>query len=193
MAFQTISETSVRVEKRSNLNAVFLAFAKEAQELRLGFADLQELNNIDYCEGKLLDRIGELVGLTRKQAGEMIGSRELADRGDVYRITLRYKAFANSCGWTPEEIMEATKIIFTATQVRYSENPKMPASFHLEVSAPFTDVVMSILGTHDLILHPAGVKVRTTCSTEDTNTFGFVDVNPNVAGFGEGTFAQSVS
>ena len=57
MAFQTISETSVRVEKRSNLNAVFLAFAKEAQELRLGFADLQELNNIDYCEGMLLDRL----------------------------------------------------------------------------------------------------------------------------------------
>lgn len=54
-------------------------------------------------------------------------------------------------------------------------------------------MVLSILGTHDLIVHPAGVKVRVDCSTEDAETFGFVDLNPRVAGFGEGRFAQSIN
>ncbi len=42
----------------------------------------------------------------------MIGSRELADNDDIYRVCLKYKAFVNSCRCTPDEIIEATKIIF---------------------------------------------------------------------------------
>ena len=93
----------------------------------------------------------------------------------------------------PDEIIEATKIIFGATQVVYSERREVPATIFLSISAPFSDMVMSILGTHDLIVRPAGVKVRVDCSTEDAETFGFVDLNPRVAGFGEGMFAQSIN
>ena len=93
----------------------------------------------------------------------------------------------------PDEIIEATKIIFGATQVVYSERRDVPATIFLSISAPFSDMVMSILGTHDLIVRPAGVKVRVDCSTEDAETFGFVDLNPRVAGFGEGMFAQSIN
>lgn len=53
--------------------------------------------------------------------------------------------------------------------------------------------LIGIVGTHDLIVRPAGVKVRVDCSTEDAETFGFVDLNPRVAGFGEGKFAQSIN
>ena len=123
----------------------------------------------------------------------MIGSRELADNDDVYRICLKYKAYVNSCHCTPDEIIEATMIIFDATEVVYSERRYIPATIYLSVSAPFSDLVLAILGTHDLVVHPAGVKVRINCSTEDAETFGFTDLNPRVAGFGKGIFAQSIN
>lgn len=62
-------------------------------------------------------------------------------------------------------------------EVGYSERRDVPATIFLSISAPFSDMVMSILGTHDLIVRPAGVKVRVDCSTEDAETFGFVDLN----------------
>ena len=169
------------------------AFAPEYEHLMLALGGFEWINNIDKCNGVLLNRIGQLVCLTRQQAGAMIGSRELADNDDIYRVCLKYKAYVNSCRCTPNDIIEATKIIFGATEVVYSERRDVPATIYLSISAPFSDLVLSILGTHDLVVHPAGVRVRINCSTEDAETFGFVDLNPRVAGFGEGMFAQSIN
>lgn len=177
----------------SVLDGIVWAFAPEYEHLMLALGGFEWINNIDKCNGVLLNRIGQLVCLTRQQAGAMIGSRELADNDDIYRVCLKYKAYVNSCRCTPNEIIEATKIIFGATEVVYSERRDVPATIYLSISAPFSDLVLSILGTHDLVVHPAGVRVRINCSTEDAETFGFVDLNPRVAGFGEGMFAQSIN
>lgn len=192
MAYTVLSETPFTEEKASSIDGYLSALSDQCEELALRFADLPSLNNIDACVGVQLDRIGQLVGLTRREAGTMIGSRELADDDDVYRLVLKYKAYVNSCECTPNDIITATKLIFGATQVFYSERLDTPATFYLSIFAPFSDVVMSLLGTHDLIIHPAGVKVRTSLSTKDTDTFGFSDLNANVAGFGKGKFAQSI-
>ena len=183
MGYEVLKETPLSVEKMSNLDGIIWAVAPEYENASLFLGGLENLNNFDSCTGVWLDRLGQLVCLTRQQAGAMIGSRELADNDDIYRVCLKYKAF----------VIEATKIIFGATQVVYSERRDVPATIFLSISAPFSDMVMSILGTHDLIVRPAGVKVRVDCSTEDAETFGFVDLNPRVAGFGEGTFAQSIN
>lgn len=193
MGYEVLKETPLSVEKMSNLDGIIWAVAPEYENASLFLGGLENLNDFDSCTGVWLDRLGQLVCLTRQQAGAMIGSRELADDDDIYRVCLKYKAFVNSCRCTPDEIIEATRIIFGATQVVYSERRDTPATIFLSISAPFSDMVMSILGTHDLIVRPAGVKVRVDCSTEDAETFGFVDLNPRVAGFGEGTFAQSIN
>lgn len=193
MSYEIIEKTPIRVEKMSVLDGIPWAFAPEYEALSIALGDLESINDINACTGVLLDRIGQFVCLSRQEAGVMIGSRELADNDDIYRVCLKYKAYVNSCRCTPDEIIEATKIIFGATQVLYSERRDKPATFYLSISAPFSDMVLSILGTHDLIVHPAGVKVKIDCSTTDSDTFGFVDINPNIAGFGEGKFAQSIN
>lgn len=193
MAFETLSEKPVNVEKLSTISSIIWAFAPEYDLLLLSILALENINNIDACEGVQLDRIGEIVVLSRQDAGAMIGNRELADIDDVYRILLKYKAFVNSCRCKPDEIIEATKIIFGATDIVYSERKDVPATIFLSISAPLSDLVMSILTSHNLIIHPAGVKVIANYSSQDSDTFGFVDLNPNVAGFGEGVFAQSVT
>lgn len=193
MAFETLSEKPVNVEKLSTISSIIWAFAPEYRLLILAILGLESINNIDACEGVQLDRIGEIVVLSRQDAGAMIGNRELADVDAVYRILLKYKAYVNSCRCKPDDIIEATQIIFGATDIAYSERKDVPATIFLSISAPLSDLVMSILTAHNLIIHPAGVKVIANYSSKDSDTFGFVDLNPNVAGFGEGMFAQSVT
>lgn len=193
MSYEIIETTPIRIEKMSVIDGIPWAFSPAYEELELALGQIESLNDIDSCSGVLLDRIGQIVCLSRQEAGIMIGSCELADDDSIYRVCLKYKAYVNSCRCTPDEIIEATKIIFGASQVLYSEQRDTPATFHLSISAPFSDLVLSILGSHDLIVHPAGVKVKADCSTVDTDTFGFVDINPNVAGFGNGKFAQSIN
>lgn len=194
MAYEELSSEAFTTggENPSVIDGFLAAFATEFDELATEFDALDLLNYIDMCSGVQLDRIGQLVGLTRHEAGQMIGSRELADDDSVYSLTLKYKAYINSCRCTPNDIISATKIIFGATQVLYSERTDTPATFYLSIFAPFSNIVMTLLGTHDLIIHPAGVKVRTSLSIKDTDTFGFSDLNPNVCGFGNGKFAQSI-
>lgn len=158
MGYEVLKETPLSVEKMSNLDGVIWAVAPEYENASLFLGGLENLNNFDSCTGVWLDRLGQLVCLTRQQAGAMIGSRELADNDDIYRVCLKYKAFVNSCRCTPDEIIEATKIIFGATQVVYSERRDVPATIFLSISAPFSDMVMSILGTHDLIGTSCGRK-----------------------------------
>lgn len=190
---ELLSEKSVLVEKLSVISSIIWAFAPEFDLLLEVIAGLEELNSIDHCSGVLLDRIGQIVCLSRQEAGALIGNRELADNDEVYRILLKYKAMTNACLCTPDEIIEATEIIFGATEVIYSERKDVPATIFLSITAPLSDLVASILSMHDLIVRPAGVKVVANYSTEDSKTFGFADINPNVAGFGEGVFAQSVN
>lgn len=193
MSVELLSEKAVSVEKLSNISSIIWAFAPEYELLVGALSTLEDLNSVDLCSGVLLDRIGQIVCLSRQEAGSLIGNRELADNDEVYRILLKYKARTNACRCTPDEIIEATEIIFGATEVIYSERKGVPATIFLSITAPLSDLVASILSMHDLIVRPAGVKVVANYSTEDAKTFGFVDINPNVAGFGEGTFAQSVN
>lgn len=193
MATEILSEKEIVLEKLSVISSLLWAFAPEYDMLLAALEELKSLNDIDHCSGVLLDRIGDFVCLSRQEAGSMIGNRELADNDDIYRICLKYKAYVNSCRCFPDEIIEATKIIFGATDVVYTERKDEPATIYLSISAPLSDLVMSILTTHNLIIRAAGVKVIANYSTEDSKTFGFVDLNPNIAGFGEGVFAQSVT
>ena len=90
MAFVALSEKPLRVEKLSVLDGIVWAFAPEYEHLMLALGGFEWINNIDKCNGILLNRIGQLVCLTRQQAGAMIGSRELADNDDIYRVCLKY-------------------------------------------------------------------------------------------------------
>lgn len=121
----------------SNIDGIIWSLSPEYENALLFLSSLEKLNDFDACTGIWLDRLGQLVCMSRQQAGAMIGSRELADDDDIYRICLKYKAFVNSCRCTPDEIIEATKIIFGATQVVYSERRDVPATIFLSVSAPF--------------------------------------------------------
>ena len=143
MGYEVLKETPLSVEKMSNLDGIIWAVAPEYENASLFLGGLENLNDFDSCTGVWLDRLGQLVCLTRQQAGAMIGSRELADDDNIYRVCLKYKAFVNSCRCTPDEIIEATKIIFGATQVVYSERRDTPATIFLSISAPFSDMVMS--------------------------------------------------
>ena len=65
MAFEALSEKPLRVEKMSVLDGIVWAFAPEYEHLMLALGGFEWINNIDKCNGVLLNRIGQLVCLTR--------------------------------------------------------------------------------------------------------------------------------
>ena len=95
MGYEVLKETPLSVEKMSNLDGIIWAVAPEYENASLFLGSLENLNDFDSCTGVWLDRLGQLVCLTRQQAGAMIGSRELADDDDIYRVCLKYKAFSD--------------------------------------------------------------------------------------------------
>lgn len=94
MGYEVLKETPLSVEKMSNLDGIILAVAPEYENASLFLGGLENLNDFDSCTGVWLDRLGQLVCLTRQQAGAMIGSRELADDDNIYRVCLKYKALS---------------------------------------------------------------------------------------------------
>lgn len=79
MGYEVLKEMPLSVEKMSNLDGIIWAVAPEYENASLFLGGLEKLNDFDSCTGVWLDRLGQLVCLTRQQAGAMIGSRELAD------------------------------------------------------------------------------------------------------------------
>ena len=61
MAFEALSEKPLRVEKMSALDGIVWAFAPEYEHLMLALGGFEWINNIDKCNGILLNRIGQLV------------------------------------------------------------------------------------------------------------------------------------
>ena len=192
MGFEIVDEREVRIGDSSNLYEIISVYGQQIQELKDAIGAVLKMASIEESSGIQLDRIGEIVCLTRQEGGKMIGSRSLADTDSVYRLLLKYKAIINSSERRIEDVIIATKLIFGATSIHYREIESIPATFYMDVTAPFSDVVMSLLDSHNLVVKPDGVKVRTSYSKTDTEIFGFVDINPNCAGFGEGVFAQSI-
>lgn len=115
MSYEIIETTPIRIEKMSVIDGIPWAFSPAYEELELALGQIESLNDIDSCSGVLLDRIGQIVCLSRQEAGIMIGSRELADDDSIYRVCLKYKAYVNSCRCTPDEIIEATKLFWGFT------------------------------------------------------------------------------
>lgn len=175
----------------TNIRRLIEAFVEQLTSLQKAISQQYIVRQIDSCTGQNLDKIGEVVSLTRHQAGVMISDVKLAENDDVYRMMLKYKSMMNSSLCTVEEVISACRLIFNAVSVTYREVPSIPATFYVSVTAKFSEAVLSLLSSHSIVIRPHGVTARIACS--DTQYFGFADCDDAALGFGQGVFAQSIT
>lgn len=97
------------------------------------YADLRDLRGVQTSVGKQLDGVGDIVVLSRKEAGELACFKEsvfvLDD--EEYRKYLIYKIWKNTCDCTYSDIIKAFRM-FWDKPLYYSEKPDYPATMFFE-------------------------------------------------------------
>ena len=112
----------------------------EAVGLQLGdaarfYEDLRDRRGLHTAEGRQLDGIGDIVALSRLEAGELACVKEPAFVLDdeAYRTFLIYKIWRNTNNCTYYDIIKAFRM-FWDKPLYYSEDPEIPATMLFETS-----------------------------------------------------------
>lgn len=97
------------------------------------YADLRDLRGVQTSVGKQLDGVGDIVVLSRKEAGELACFKESVYvlKDEEYRDYLIYKIWKNTCDCTYSDIIKAFRM-FWDKPLYYSEKPDYPATMFFE-------------------------------------------------------------
>ena len=109
------------------------AIGEQFNDLRDFFDALKNERSVLTAVGKQLDGVGDIVGLTRMEAGAWACATQptyvLTD--DEYRVFLLFKIWKNTNDCTYYDVMKAFRM-FWARPLYYRETPEEPATMILE-------------------------------------------------------------
>lgn len=152
-----------RGKKRTE--ALLKAIREELEELEKAREELAAMLCIDTAQGEQLDLIGDIVVLSRAQAGLLAaqgGSIEFDVIDDErYRKYLKYKILANTSHSTYYDIITAVQMIWNVDKVSYNENADGPASLTVSFPYHYTEGEFFILPP----LTAAGVGINVRAET----------------------------
>ena len=143
---------------KGNIDALCAVFDRQLREVASVFESLRCDRSFDTAVGKQLDRIGDIVGLTRAEGALLCGkdgNNDVFD-DDKYRVLLKYKAYRNANNCTCEDVLNQLVTILGEDAFSYSEDMAYPATILLSVNLN-NDGDMSL--TNIPAVAPAGVKV----------------------------------
>ena len=133
------------------------AFARQLQETKAFLLSLDINRRIETAEGEQVDRIGDIVCLTRAQAGLYTGDpipvNVLDDK--TYRKFLKYKILLNTSYCTYDELIKGLNYFFVDYNIYYMEDPEWPATIVFKVPSEVGSVL-----TETPIIKAAGVGYR---------------------------------
>ncbi len=109
------------------------ALANQLEEVEAVFREINELTDIDTAHGKSLDYVGDIVCMSRKEAGELVNQQygEPVISDERYREYLRYKVLRNTSDCTYWDIMQALDILWDVTRATYYERADRPATIFI--------------------------------------------------------------
>jgi len=144
-------------------------FITEAQRLEIVLNDLLTKRDISKSFGYTLDILGDIVGEERQLRSD-----------DDYRTAIMIRIFINIGGGTPEDIINAIRILYKPRSLNYNEN--YPASFNLFIWES-SEVSLYKIGFLIKSIRPLGVgQVVITASNAD-NLFRFSESTSELVNF----------
>lgn len=153
---------------RPNTAALCAAINKQLNALAEVFEQIAYNTNIDTATGRQLDNIGDIVGLTRAEAGLLCGQSVYYEPVDDerYRRYLKYKAFQNSSDGTYYSLVKAMQTILgRGSKIDYVEDENYPATIIFDIGTGATNE-LSLSGIPPI--KPAGVSVEYKVDTKST-------------------------
>lgn len=125
IARQWEEELPYQFHEKPNLQSVIRSYSTELAELNKAFHDVKYLTDIDNATGRTLDYVGEIVGLSRRDAVKLLELTKISDITDeVYRNVLRFELLRKNSDARYSDIMKGLHILWgDEAQISYEENP----------------------------------------------------------------------
>ena len=148
----------LQFQGKQNIGALCSVLYEQLKEVEDVFKALKYERSLDTAVGKQLDRIGDIVGLTRAEGALLCGKEIYFNVLDDerYRLYLKYKAYKNANNCTYEDVIKQVALVVGDGKFSYSEDMSYPATILLSLNLNNNGVVSLVnLPT----ISPAGVNV----------------------------------
>lgn len=118
-------ELPAQFQDRVNINSIIDAIGNQLSELEDAYEGVRDRTDVLTATGKNLDYVGDIVGITRNEAYnllEITNADVLTD--DVYRAVLYFQILKNNADSTYENIMKGLHLLWgDSAIIHYKENP----------------------------------------------------------------------
>lgn len=155
---------------KPKIEALCQCWDRQFEQIFSCLEQMKLILDVDRAQGAQLDHIGDIVVLSRADAGLLAaqaGNLDFDVIDDVrYRKYLKYKILENTSNATYKDIISAIKMIWGADKIKYLENEEGPAS--LTVSFPYHYTAGDVFILPPLTAAGVGIHVRaeTTINTD---------------------------
>lgn len=153
-----ISDFPQQFQEKYKIKVLINAFARQMEEIDKVLRQINEETDIATATGINLDRIGDIVAMSRKDAAYVLRSAKKQMTDDIYRAALRYKAIRNNTNCTYSEIMDAMSLLWDTDIVTYKEDPERPATICMILPTVGVDAIDPSVG-RILSIKPSGVAM----------------------------------
>lgn len=147
-------------KEKPNIEALMEVISIELQQVYDFYEQLRENRDVLSAVGKQLDGVGDIVVLTRMEAGILAGDpipfEVIGD--DMYRQYLIFKILKNTCDCTYPDIIKAFRM-FWDHPLYYREDPEQPATMIFDTGEMSGDIFTTPLFRVPL-LRAAGVTLK---------------------------------
>lgn len=118
---------------KANIESLIEVLGGELQQVFHFFEQLRDERSVYNAVGKQLDGVGDIAVMSRKEAAQLAGLTSSLDTSDdeMYRQYLIYKILKNTCDCTYDSLISAIKMFWRGEEVRYREDPNIPATIIL--------------------------------------------------------------
>lgn len=151
---------------KANIEALMEVIGAELQQVYDFYDQLRQDRGVHTAVGKQLDGVGDIVVMTRMEAGKLAGDPipfEVID-DETYRRYLIYKILKNTCDCTYPDIIKAFRM-FWDWPLYYKEDPAEPATMIFDTGEMDGTVDTTPLFTTPL-LRAAGVTLKLYARTK---------------------------
>lgn len=140
LAFNWIRDMPQQFQGKRNIEILIRVLARQIEEVETVLHEVNTLTDIDTAHGKNLDYVGDMVCMSRKEAGELISKRFLEPviSDERYRKYLHYQVLRNTSDCTYADIMKAIDILWEVDKARYYERRDRPATIF--IGLPTVDI-----------------------------------------------------
>ena len=147
---------------KPKIEALCQCWDRQFEQIFSCLEQMKLILDVDRAQGAQLDHIGDIVVLSRADAGLLAaqaGNLDFDVIDDVrYRKYLKYKILENTSNATYKDLISAIKMIWGADKIKYLENEEGPAS--LTVSFPYHYTAGDVFILPPLTAAGVGIHVR---------------------------------